>query len=140
MPHRGAQSLPDVPQPDRDPGRVAAALLKAFFRIAGLWQLGEAEQLALLGLESRTTLYRWRKDPPPRLDRDKRDRIGNLLGIYKSLQILFPDPEAADAWVRWPNQAPFFHGERALDRMIRNGLVGLHEVRQYLNAERGGWA
>ena len=140
MPHHGTLPQPSAADPEPDPARVAAALLKAFFRIAELWRLGEAEQLGLLGLESRTPLYRWRKDPPPRLDRDKRDRIGNLLGIYKSLQILFPEPASADAWVRWPNQAPFFKGERALDRMIRDGLVGLHQVRQYLDAERGGWA
>jgi hypothetical protein len=63
-----------------------------------------------------------------------------LLGIYKALQILLPDPQAADAWVRQPNQAPFFGGRSALERMLSGHVADLFVVRRYLDAQRGGWA
>lgn len=39
----------------------APAALRTFFRIAAAWKLDNADQLALLGLRSRTTLAAWRK-------------------------------------------------------------------------------
>jgi hypothetical protein len=58
-------------------------------------------------------------------------------GIYKSLQILLPEPGAADAWVRKPNTAAPFGGRSALDRMLSGQVADLYVVRQYLDAERG---
>ena len=48
---------------------------------------------------------------------DTLERLSYLLGIYKALQILLPDPHAADEWVRKPNTAPPFGGSSALERM-----------------------
>ena len=64
----------------------------------------------------------------------------NVLGIYKALQILLPDGQAADAWIRQPNTAPMFGGRSALDRMMSGQVADLFVVRQYLDAQRGGWA
>ena len=61
-----------------------------------------------------------------------------VLGIYKALQILLPDAEAADAWVRKPNAAPLFGGKPALHRMLSGNVADLYVVRQYLDAWRGG--
>ena len=68
------------------------------------------------------------------------ERISHVLGIYKSLEILLPDPSAADGWVRRPNRAELFQGEPALELMIRGGITGLFAVRRYLDGQRGGWA
>ena len=111
--------------------------MRAFFRIAGLWQLTGAEQQALLALP-RSTLAKYRTHPEQaRLSPDTLERISYVLGIYKALQILLPRPEAADAWVRRPNAAPLFGGMSALDRMKSGRVADLYVVRHYLDGERG---
>ena len=119
--------------------RMSAAGLRAFARIAELWQLTVDEQLCLLGQPPRSTYFAWRRNPDQaRLPRDTLERLSNLLGIYKSLQILLPDAAAADAWVRQPNAAPLFAGRSALQQMLAGNLSDLHGVRRYLDSVRGG--
>jgi len=121
-------------------------LLKNFFRLADAWKLDIPTQMALLGQRNRSTFYAWRNvengapNPPPRaLAPDTLERISYLLGIYKALEILLPDPQAADTWIHRPNAAPLFNGQTPLERM-RGGLVAdLYAVRQHLDAARGGW-
>lgn len=122
-----------------DAARLAPAGLRAFIRIAGLWGLTVDEQLILLGAPPRSTFFSWRKSPErANLSRDTLERISNILGIYKALQILFPEPSAADAWVRKPNAAAPFAGRPALDRMLAGNVSDLNAVRRYLDAIRGG--
>jgi hypothetical protein len=116
---------------------AGAAGLRAFERIAQLWHLSIAEQLTLLGLSSRSTYFKWRKESQVRLPRDTLERISYILGIYKALQLLLPDTRAADEWVRRPNEAPLFGGRSALDRMLSGNVADLYLVRQYLDAQRG---
>ena len=119
--------------------RMSAAGLRAFARMAELWQLTIDEQLCLLGQPPRSTYFAWRRQPDQaRLPRDTLERLSNLLGIYKSLQILLPDAGAADAWVRQPNSAPLFAGRSALQQMLAGNLSDLHGVRRYLDSVRGG--
>ena len=132
--------LPSVP--DLSPDRLAAAGLRAFARIAEAWQLSVDEQLCLLGQPPRSTFFAWRKQPEKAsLSRDTLERLSNLLGIYKALQILLPEHEAADAWVRQPNSAAPFGGRSALQRMLAGNVSDLNLVRRYLDGVRGGgWA
>ena len=127
--------------PRREPAKEAAAAggagLRAFTKIAELWHLSIPEQMALLGITSRSTYFKWRKEPHPRLPPDTLERLSYLLGIYKALQLLLPDSRAADEWVRRPNEAPLFGGRSALDRMLSGHVVDLYVVRQYLDAQRG---
>ncbi|HKT73332.1 MAG TPA: antitoxin Xre-like helix-turn-helix domain-containing protein [Steroidobacteraceae bacterium] len=116
---------------------AAAAGLRAFARIAEAWRLPIAEQMTLLGLSSRSTYFKWRKDPHARLPRDTLERLSYLLGIYKALQLLLPDPVAADDWLHRPNEAPVFGGRSALQRMLSGNVADLYIVRQYLDAQRG---
>lgn len=119
--------------------RMSAAGLRAFARIAQAWGLNVDEQLALLGQPPRSTYFAWRRHPEKAaLPRDTLERLSNLLGIYKSLEILLPDPAAADAWVRQPNRAAPFGGGTALARMLAGNVSDLHLVRSYLDGERGG--
>lgn len=121
-----------VPEP-----QLAAAGLRAFFRIAEAWGLGIDEQITLLGSPGRSTYFKWKREGATSLPRDVLERISYLLGIYKALQILLPDAAAADAWVRKPNAAPPFGGRSALERMLSGNVADLYLVRQYLDAERG---
>jgi hypothetical protein len=120
-----------------DAAQMAAAGLRAFARIAEHWGLSVEQQRCLLGEPARSTFFAWRKSPgDASLPRDTLERLSNLLGIYKSLQILLPDEAAADAWVKQPNAA--FGGRSALDHMLAGNLSDLNTVRRYLDAVRGG--
>ncbi|PLZ00995.1 hypothetical protein CY652_18290 [Burkholderia sp. WAC0059] len=134
-----AASLPSPAGPSLD--EMSAAGLRAFFNIARDWDLSAEEQIVLLGSPGRSTFFKWKSSPQTaRLSRDTLERLSLLLGIYKALQILLPQPAAADAWVKRPNGAPPFGGQRALDRMLAGNVSDLVAVRQYLDAMRGGWA
>lgn len=118
--------------------QMSAAGLRAFARIAQAWGLSVDEQITLLGEPARSTFFAWRKSPDTaKLPRDTLERISNILGIYKSLQILLPDAQA-DAWVRQPNTAPLFGGQPALTRMLAGNVADLFTVRRYLDSVRGG--
>jgi hypothetical protein len=132
LPRVAASSAPTMAQ-------MSAAGLRAFARIAQAWGLTVDEQLCLLGQPPRSTFFAWRKDPErAALPRDTLERLSNLLGIWKALQILLPDEAAADAWVRQPNSAPVFGGRSALQHMLAGNVADIHHVRRYLDGVRGG--
>ena len=132
-----AQALPAI---TFDRKRLSGPALRTFFRIAKLWRLSVEEQMTLLGLTARSTFFKWKKDPDAVLPKDTLERISYILGIYKALQLLLPDETAADEWVKRPNAAPLFGGRSALDRMLSGQVADLFVLRQYLDAQRGGWA
>ena len=123
-----------------DPQKVSAPALRAFFRIVDAWGLGNNEQMTLLGNPARSTFYRWKHGENVALSKDTLERISYVFGIYSALQVLLPKPEAADAWIKKPNTAPIFGGRSALERMLSGNVADLYLVRQYLDAQRGGWA
>jgi hypothetical protein len=118
---------------------LSGPALRTFFRVAELWKLTNDEQMTLLGVE-RSTFFKWKREREGLLSRDTLERVSYILGIYKALQILLPNAQAADSWVRRPNTAPLFGGKSALDRMLSGKVSDLYVVRQYLDAQRGGWA
>lgn len=111
--------------------------LRTFFNIAKAWALTETEQMKILGLRSRSTLNSWKSGAVTKISRDALERVSYVLGIYKAINILLPDPIRADAWIRKPNHAPIFGGRSALERMTAGNVSDLYVVRQYLDAERG---
>jgi hypothetical protein len=119
---------------------LSGPALRTFFRIADLWSLSAGEQMTLLGVTARSTFFKWKRDPNTVLPKDTLERISYILGVYRALQILLPDERAADEWVKRPNTAPLFGGNSALDRMLSGQVSDLFVVRQYLDAQRGGWA
>ncbi|KDM65294.1 MbcA/ParS/Xre antitoxin family protein [Acidiphilium sp. JA12-A1] len=128
------------PAPTIDRKGLSGPALRTFFRIAELWGLSVDDQMALLGVTARSTFFKWKKDANAILPKDTLERISYVLGIYKALQILLPDERAADTWVKRANTAPLFGGRSALDRMLSGQVADLFLVRQYLDAQRGGWA
>jgi len=111
--------------------------LRAFFKLAERWKLRTADQRNLLGDPPESTFFKWKRERDGTLSRDTLKRISYLLGIFKALAILFPQPDRADAWLRRPNLAPTFGGKTALDRMLSGNVADLYVVRQYLDAQRG---
>lgn len=119
---------------------VTSSLLPAIFNIFSQWSLTGAQQMTLLGLSNEKTLYNWKKQPEKaKLTRDLLERTSYILGIYKSLQILFSDPALADRWLSTPNDNPLFNGTAPLDRLLAGQILDLAVVRNFLDAERGGW-
>jgi hypothetical protein len=116
---------------------LGGAALRSFFRLADQWNLRIAEQRKLLGEPAESTFYKWKRQQDGTPGRDVVERISHLLGIYKALQILFPDSTQADAWIHRPNQAAQFGGQSALERMMSGNVADLYVVRQYLDAQRG---
>jgi hypothetical protein len=124
-----------IQSPARD---LSAPALKAFFNIAEHWQLNANQQRTLLGSPPPSTFFKWKKQQAGALSRDVLERISYVLGIYKALQILLPEPARADDWVHASNAAPLFAGGTALARMLGGNVADLYAVRSYLDAERGG--
>ena len=138
MPHLDDRIAAPVPP---SPGDLGGAGLRAFFNIAKCWKLTEDQQLRLLGLTVRSTLFAWKRkaaDGPVKLGPDTLERLGNLVGIWKSLAILFPQEEIGDRWVHLPNDNHPFLGEAPL-ALMQHSLEGLAQVHRHLDARRGGW-
>ena len=98
------------------------------------WQLSADEQIALLGSPGRSTFFKWKKEGGS-LPQDTQERLSHMLGIWKSLRILFTQDERGEAWIRSKNL--YFDGASALDVMLE-GMSGIIRVRRYLDAQRGG--
>jgi len=113
-----------------------AALFRAAVNLLRAWRLTDAQAAALLDLPVRT-YGRWKSEGAGRLDRDKKARLSNLMGIHKALRIIFREPQRAYAWIGAANTA--FGGRSALEIMLGGELTDLMRVRRYLDAERGGW-
>ena len=133
---RGAaapQQRPAVPVTREARTRLSRMIVKLLEH----WDLPATEQAALLGLSagSRSTLSRYRAGEPLADSRDLIDRAGHLLGIHKSLRILFPhDRDLAYRWMREPNLR---FGARPVDVIVTHGFEGLLAVRRYLDFQRG---
>lgn len=129
-----------IAQPDMDTGSPEAGrvALTFFFNLMSGWQCSTAEQRVLLGSIGTTTYHKYRKLPAIRLPRDTLERISYLMGIHKSLRILFSNhPEGVYTWVRKPNQAAPFNGRSALEYMLAGRVIDLADVRRYLDGARG---
>jgi hypothetical protein len=120
------------------PEFLGATALAAFFNIASAWELSADDERTLLGSPPRSTFFKWKSERASKLPQDTLERISYVMGIYKALHILLPTSEAADAWVKKPNEAAITNGKSALERMRGGRVVDLADVRRYLDAERGG--
>ncbi|MDX3893155.1 MbcA/ParS/Xre antitoxin family protein [Pusillimonas sp.] len=117
--------------------RLSASALKGFFKLAQAWKLRDEDACVLLGGVSSSSYYEWKKKPERVLEVDRLTRISYLLGIYKSLHILYGD-DLADKWVHLPNRNALFGGRTPLAYMMEGGLIAMQAVRQLLDARRGG--
>ncbi|MCK9917626.1 MbcA/ParS/Xre antitoxin family protein [Microbacteriaceae bacterium K1510] len=99
--------------------------------------MSDTQARVLLGQPSPSTFYRWKRGEVGAVPSDTVWRLGDLMGIHKALRHLFTEPERGYAWVKRPNTA--FGGKSALERMLAGAPSDLTAVRDYLDAERGGW-
>lgn len=129
-----------TPRHDRAPysRENREALAASLLRLFDHWRLSSDQQLTLLGYSrgSRATLKRLREGGALPASRDALDRAGHLLGIHKSLRLIYPrNPAARYGWITSRNRD---FGERSPLAVIeKHGLPGLLMVRTYLDHARG---
>ncbi|GBO89132.1 antitoxin Xre-like helix-turn-helix domain-containing protein [Marinobacter salsuginis] len=119
---------------EAEKGRVA---LKGFFNITREWGCSENEQRILLGDVSRSTLQNWKKLKPIRLNRDVMERISYILGIYKSVGMLYPTKDRAIARMRLGTTDLPFAGKSAMEFMTQGSMRHLQLTRRYFDVQRG---
>lgn len=115
-----------------------ARLAKMCVRLLELWGLDRRQQAVMLGLSPRTrsTLRRLGRGEPLPDQRDILDRAGHLMGITKSLELLFPqNPELIEAWATTRDRA--LGGRTPYEVVEQEGLTGLRDLRAYLDHLRG---
>jgi hypothetical protein len=117
--------------------RLSKSALTAFFRLVDAWSIRESDARELLGGLSSSSYYDWKKNPDRVLEVDRITRISYLVGIYKSLHILYGD-QLADRWVTLPNKNIIFGGRTPLAYMLGGGLLAMQTVRKLVDARRGG--
>jgi hypothetical protein len=117
--------------------RLSPPAVKAFLKIAALWDLRDEGARQLLGGMSNGSFYELKKKGSRTLDQDRLTRISLLTGVFKALNILYRK-KLADRWIQLPNTNPMFGGEAPLAYMIRGGVPAILRVRQLLDARRGG--
>jgi uncharacterized protein (DUF2384 family) len=116
--------------------RLTPAAIKAFFKIAETWELKNDDARALLGSVSSGKYFDLKKSHKGALTQDELTRVSLLIGIFKSLNILF-SPKLANRWVTRPNSNPLFNNAPPL-ALIRSGMPGMMTVRRLLDGRRGG--
>ena len=115
----------------------AGAMFRAALNLFRQWGVTDDQAAILLDVPPRT-FARWKADRAPgRLGRDGKARLSNLMGIHKSLRIIFREAQRGYDWIKAPNS--IFAGRSALEVMLGGELSDLTRVRHYLDAERGGW-
>jgi hypothetical protein len=117
--------------------RLSRSALKGFFKLIQAWQIRDDDARELLGGPSSSAFYDWKRNPVRVLEVDRITRISYLLGIYKSLHILYGD-KLADEWINLPNKNAIFKGGTPLAYMLAGGLLAMQTVRKLVDARRGG--
>ncbi len=117
--------------------RLSPAGMRAFLNIMRHWEVRDEDARRLIGGVSNGTFYSWKSGGAKQLEQDRLLRISYLIGIFKSLNILFSTP-LADRWVRLPNSNDIFTHRTPLEYMLRGGAPAMDTVRRLLDARRGG--
>lgn len=115
----------------------AQAGARAIVNLFDNWQLTDEQACGALGNMSARTWARWKQREFGRIGLDLATRLSLLLGIHKSLRIIFKDRRDGYAWIKKPNEA--FGGRSAAELMAGGQIFALIRIRRYLDAERGGW-
>ncbi len=120
-----------------DRARLTPSSLVALRALAQAWGLTGPEAAVLLGVSEsswdRIKAGTWRGV----LSQDQMMRVSALIGSFKALHLLFAD-DMADRWVRLRNSGPLFRNLTPLEAMAERGIPGMIEIRQHLDALRGG--
>ncbi len=114
------------------------AAVRIFLNIMEEWKVKDADARELLRGIGNGPFYELKRNPDDKvLDAERLQRISYLVGIYKSLRILYSE-NLANRFVHLPNRNRMFNGSTPLEYMIKGGLLAMQNVRRLLDARRGG--
>lgn len=117
---------------------VHGVAVKALVRVLAAWKVGAEASAFLAGVPSTRTWARMKSGTwAGSLTQDQFMRASAIVGVYKSLHLYFGDT-LADSWVLLPNSGPLFRGLTPCQYMVDGGLPAILEVREYIDAVRGG--
>jgi putative toxin-antitoxin system antitoxin component (TIGR02293 family) len=118
-------------------GDIENVAVKSLRRVFEFWKINAATSARLAGMSKRTWDRIKAEQWSGRLNQDQLMRASALIGVYKALHLYFSD-ELADQWVTRPNSGPLFQGHKPVDMMEAGGLPAILQVRDYIDAVRGG--
>src|SRR6185312_9194000 len=132
-----ADTLPRTFADANERARLTPTALKATRNLAAAWRLTGDDAAALVGVSpstwDRISAEGWKQT----LTQDQLTRISALVGIFKGLHLLFAD-DMADRWPQLKNSGPLFQNLSPVSAMQQGGIPLMLEVRQYVDALRGG--
>lgn len=106
--------------------------IKAAVNILESWGVTDAEKAIVLGDFSNATFRRVKGGNLARkLTIDRRTRVSLILGIHKALRTIFIQDKRRLEWINNKNRAFNDHSPKKL--MLSGALIGLHEIRRYLD-------
>ena len=115
----------------------AKAMLSTAFNIFDRWDISNEQARTLLGNPSERDFQMWKGSEIASVPTDTIWRLGDILGIHKALRYMFTESQRGYEWVKKPNAR--FLGKSALEVMLVGSQAHLSAIRNYLDAERGGW-
>jgi hypothetical protein len=100
------------------------------------WDLTIEEQCLLLGGISPQQLNKFKNAKAHVSGIDSIERVGNLLGIHKSLRILYPyNRTAVYKWIKAKNKK--LHNFTPLEIMLSKNYLGIAQIRKLTDYMRG---
>lgn len=106
---------------------------KSLKNIVKRFNFKESEARVLMGDMPRATFTTGKSN----LTTDQKTRVSYLLGIYKSLRVLFDDSSQAMSWIDRKNKLHPFNGLTPKEYMLEGNMVRLADVRKFLDFWRG---
>lgn len=117
--------------------RLSGPGLRAFCKIADLWDMDEAQRIAALGDPDRSTFREWsmraQAEAAVTLPQDTLMRISAVLGIHKALECLFSEHAQALDWLKSPHRGTVFQCASPLYLVVHGAQDGVMAVRHYLD-------
>jgi len=112
--------------------RLSPPALKTFFSILDKWEIDGSTGAHLLGGMSRASIFNLKRSSRT-LSQDELMRVSYIIGIYRALHMLF-SKALANQWMKRPNDNPIFLGHTPLEYVLQEGIPGLQNVRNLLDA------
>ena len=112
---------------------VSNVALSAFWNIMDQWGVESEDQISLIGIKTDLSCDELKEMNVSSLSSEMIARISLVLKIYKFLEILFPNREQSNDWIKKPNDA--FDGTTALMSILSDKENGLLAVAEYLNSQ-----
>jgi len=120
---------------EADCARLARSAMEAFSVIASAWLLTPSEAEAILGRPVEAARQLSTMGKADALLPETLERVGHLIGIYRTLHTIFSISDQANSWVRRRNSGTTFCGETPLALMCKGRMADLKTVRRYLQEE-----